>query len=242
MEKAVRELRTLIVHTSEQIAAELVDELHAMGLRADAACTASEALILLARWDYCTLLLDDQLPDGGSLAVFESLDRPDRPRPDMVMLCVPRATLEDARQGAGEPGVEYVANPQTRAEVQRLAMRIRSRLVSIGLVEDFGPEPVARPTAQPRPITERAGISLPSVEGHRKAYLGAIALVAVLITLLLIINIFLQSGSHRPSSQQAQGHALLLEGVAVLRPYHARGLALVPHQPSTTITKEEAVT
>lgn len=187
-----RNLRALIVHSSDQVSAAIVEELHRLGLRAEAASTPNEAENRLYHVRYQVLLLDDELPNGGSLSVFDALDHLEDRRPEVVMLSVPREALADARTLA-EQDVEYVAHPQTQDEINRLAMRIRTRMVNVGLVEDFA---LDKEAASDLLLSRTVKNDYGTLRKHseRRIVLPVVAVFVILVALLLVLRILHQAG------------------------------------------------
>jgi LPXTG-site transpeptidase (sortase) family protein len=86
------------------------------------------------------LVLDDSLPNGGSLEVFGSLDDLGENRPTVVMVTVPRAALAEAQKHTPER-MEYVATPECESDTERLALRVRSRLMNATVAAEFDAAP-----------------------------------------------------------------------------------------------------
>lgn len=173
--------RALVVYAQQEPGAQLARALGSLGVSADAVSSPAEAIALLEGERYGALLLDDELPGGGSLELFEALDTLEQNRPPVLMVCVPRAVLAQMRQGSSD-GVEYVATPETEAEVERLALRVRTRLVNAGLAADFGATP-PRSGGEPG-----SGPLVPRAARDRRPYYAIIAVLAILLVLLVLLN------------------------------------------------------
>lgn len=189
----VRSLRALIVHSSSEIASALVAELERLGLSADSASSSLVATDRLFHERYRVLVLEDELPNGGSLAILATLEEIDERKPEVVMVSVPHSMLAEARLLARD-GVEYVADPQTDTEVARLAMRIRTRLMDVGLAEDFAESKEQVPQLLLSQTLEHTPVQGTSRRPERRVVLRVIAVLAILTALLLILRVLTQSG------------------------------------------------
>ncbi|MDQ3328074.1 MAG: hypothetical protein M3506_06090 [Chloroflexota bacterium] len=132
--------RALIIHSSDDVSAPLTATLEGMGVPIVVTSEPSIALQRMRTTVFGALVLDDALPDGGSLEVYNGLDDLGDHRPVVVMVTVPRSALAAARQNASDK-LEYVAVPQTESDTERLALRVRSRLMNASLAAEFGAEP-----------------------------------------------------------------------------------------------------
>ena len=192
--------RALIVHGSEQVCAGLADELRRLGVAADVA-DPEDAVDMLQREEYGALVLDDELPGGGSLQVYDALSRLGPRRPPAVMVSVPRSLLAAARR-ASSGEVEYVAVPDSEPEIARLALRIRSRLVRSGLAQEFGgppPQEVEEPGDRPARRALRSGSA-----GRRP-----LVLFIVLLVIILVITLFVRVLTQAPRRESRVPVALV---------------------------------
>lgn len=169
----------LVIHGSEEVSAPLTEALRRLGVPVDSAGTAQEALDMLRGVRYEGVLLDDELPGGGSLQVMQVLEETGTPR--VFMVIVPRERLVEARRESPEE-LEFVANPETEAEIERLALRMRTRLISAGLADDF----VVTPNKGKTEEIERRE-SLEPLPRPRKRRPVILRLLAVLLTLLALL-------------------------------------------------------
>lgn len=173
-------LSALIVFRSEQTATRLRDALDALGVAPDISHTANSAVAALERKTYGAVVLEDELPGGGSLAVFDALDRLEHDRPPLILVGVPRAVLPELRQSSADR-VEYVATPETEAEVDRLALRLRSRLVD-------SERPEARGGAIGMSADALGGSAAARAEGRGRPYLAIIVVLIILLGLLALLS------------------------------------------------------
>lgn len=176
--------RALVVHTSEEVSAQLARALEAVGVSTEILSDPEEAAARLRREQYGAVLLHDELPGAGSLHIYEALEGLEQPRPPVVMIFVPRDMLAELRQASSDY-VEYVADPEEEPDVERLALRVRSRLVSAGLAEEFGALPVRWNEAVP-PAAGRKLLS----QGHpnRRQYLAVLAVLVILLGLWFLLQ------------------------------------------------------
>ncbi len=175
--------RALVVYGSEEVAERLARALEALGVAVEVASDPEDAATQLRNTQFGAVVLDDELPRGGSLQVFEAIDNLEQTRPPVLMVSVPREALAQARQGSTDR-LEYVGHPETDSEVERLALRIRSRLVSTGLAEEFGATPGHAP-ADAGPGGEAFS---PGVRRDRRPYLAIVAVLVILLVLLFVLQ------------------------------------------------------
>ncbi len=171
----------LVVYGSAEISEQLTRALETLGVAAHATADPREAAARIAREPYGALILDDQLAGGGSLEVFVALEELGEARPPVVMVAVPRELLAQARQAASDR-VEYVATPETETEVERLALRVRSRLVNSGLAQEFSSAPLPR-----EGVASARVLSTPSSRDHRPL-LAVATVLAILLALFFALQ------------------------------------------------------
>ncbi len=177
--------RALVVLASNNVSAPLITSLVGLGVPSDATSEPSMAVKSMQTTPYGALILDDALPDGGSLAVFNSLDDMGENRPVVVMVTVPRSALAAARQNPSDR-LEYVAIPQSESDTERLALRVRSRLMSATLAAEFGAEP-QRPQ-------DRNGLVAALTSVGQQTARPYVAIAAVLVILLGLLYLLQQIG------------------------------------------------
>lgn len=193
----MQNFRALVVHTSEQVTASLVEELQKLDVPADSAANAGDAIRIMESTHYGAVLLDDELPDAGSLKVFEALDR--EGKPDVLMVSVPRAALAAARDGSSDQ-IEFVASPETPPETERLAMRIRGRLLNAGLAEEFGSD---QPRKSSGPTATRGATGSATNVHERGLVLAIIGVLVILAVLLLILRVLqADAASREPTGER----------------------------------------
>lgn len=171
----------LVVYRPDEISQQLTRALESLGVTADATSTPSEAAIQLSHERYGAVILDDQLPGGGSLEVFEALEELGDERPRVVMVSVPRDLLAQARQAASA-GIEYVATPETETEAERLALRVRSRLVNAGLAQEFSSTPL------PQDGASHARVLAPTGPRDHRPLLAVATVLAILLALFFALQ------------------------------------------------------
>ena len=178
--------RALVVHSNQGLAAALAEDLRELGVPADRAHGARGALSMLANTRYGAIVLEDELPGSGSLQVLQMLDAVVGQRPPVLLICVPRSILAEARAFATDPGLEYVANPETEAEVGRLALRTRARLVNAGLAGGLdGPDARAAQTTDDAADGATGG---DAPGGPNRAVLAVALLVLAVVLVVLLLQ------------------------------------------------------
>lgn len=185
------DLRALIVNATPKMASDIAESLQHHGVPADSASTAAEAVALLEANDYSAVLLDDSLPDGGSIEVYETMHRPDVNRPDLLLISVPPELLKTA-ESMGDQGIEYVPLPQNLAQVDRLALNLRTRLVRAGLNGEFPAAARREPPAADR-FTAAAAVA-----HEQRGLLTIVATAVLLLTLLLVLRVTQQPAASGP--------------------------------------------
>ncbi|MDQ3856609.1 MAG: hypothetical protein M3281_09480 [Chloroflexota bacterium] len=205
----MKNFRALIVHGSEEVASALSEELGKLNVPADRATNADEAVSLLGGNRYGAVLLDDGLPQAGSLRVFEALEG--EHKPDILMVAVPRAALASARASSVD-SVEFVATPESQPETERLGLRIRSRLINAGLLEEFGAAP-SNGGYEPGEEGSRATAA-------RNPWLAVIAVLFVLAALFLVLRILQDQGDNgEPKGHRPETAIVWMSPVAPARSY-----------------------
>jgi hypothetical protein len=101
-------------------------------------------------------------------------------------MAVARPLLAEARAATGE-GVECVALPETPQDTQRLALRMRSRMLRAGLAGDFGT------SARDGAARSRRGTR------SRRSLAVVLALVALLLVAALLVQLARQGGGAQRS-------------------------------------------
>ena len=177
--------RTLIVHGSRDVSAPLATTLEGLGVPSESISEPAVAIERMRAITFGALVLDDALPKGGSLEVFGSLDDLEDNRPIVVMVTVPRAVLADARKHTPER-MEYVATPESESDTERLALRVRSRLMNATVAAEFGATP-------PRPES-RGGLSAVFAGVGQQGTRPYVAIAAVLVILLGLLFLLQQFG------------------------------------------------
>lgn len=185
------DLRALIVNAAPKMAADIAESLQHHGVPADSASTAADAVALLEAHQYSAVLLDDSLPAGGSIEVYEAMHRPDVKLPELVLITVPPELLATA-ESMGDQGIEYVPLPQNLAQVDRLALKLRTRLIRTGLEGEFQ-RTEKREHAQAEPQ-----VRLPSVVEEQRGLLTIVATAVLLLTLLLVLRVTQQPEATGP--------------------------------------------
>lgn len=198
--------RALVIHSNQGLAASLAEELRELGVPADRAHGARGALSMLASTRYGVIVLEDELPGGGSLQVLQMLDAVVGRRPPVLLVCVPRSILAEARAFATDPGLEYVANPETEAEVGRLALRTRARLVNAGLAGSSG-DSDARLAA----TTDGAG----DTDALGRANRAILAVALLVLAVVLVVLLLQQLGGQALRSGPAAASVLSVSRTAV---------------------------
>ena len=117
--------RVLIVEDEGRMRDMLLRALPDMGLEADGARSAEEALAMLERGDYRILVLDLNLPGMSGLEMLERI-RPKMPRLQVVVL-TGYGDLEAAKQAIHLDVVEFLTKPCTLGELERALERARQR-------------------------------------------------------------------------------------------------------------------
>ncbi len=178
--------RTLIVHQSRDVSAPLATTLEGLGVPSETISEPATATERMRAMTFGALVLDDALPKGGSLEVFGSLDDLGENRPIIVMVTVPRAALAEARKHTPDR-MEYVATPESESDTERLALRVRSRLMNATVAAEFGTTP---------PRTEsRAGLSAVFAGVGQQGTRPYVAIAAVLVILLGLLFLLQQVGA-----------------------------------------------
>ena len=192
----------LIVHRARAVSAPLTATLEGLGVPAESISEPSAAVERMRALAFGALVLDDSLPNGGSLEVFGSLDDLGENRPTVVMITVPRATLAEAQKHTPDR-LEYVATPESESDTERLALRVRSRLMNGTLAEDFD--------VTPQPTEDHPGLSVPvpedfPVRSTRQTRVGS----AVLALGLILLGAWYVFGTGAPSVNSRDQQARLV--------------------------------
>ncbi len=179
-------LRVLIVHASSEVTGLLVEELARLGVHADGTRDTAEAVRMLGTNRYKAVLLDDELPEGGSLRLFDVIETEQQRHPEVLMVAVPRAQLSLARTASSGRSLEYVASPETNAEIERLALRIRSRLLGANIAGELSPQLQAQKRGAEEPA-DRDSSALSLGAGQYARILFGLSLVLLVLFLLFRI-------------------------------------------------------
>lgn len=174
-------LTALLIYASAETSGRLAHALEALGVSCSAIADPDEAAAALRTERYGAVVLDDALPGGGSLRVFDALDELGDRRPAVLMVSVPRDVLGAMRQNATDR-IEYVPTPESEADAGRLATRIRGRLVSAGVAEEFGAGPNAFGTRA------GSGVLVAPAGPANRPYAAIVAVLIILLGLFLFLR------------------------------------------------------